>query len=365
MSTNNRQSRQSRQSRAVSKASKFVLDANGLVTGKRLSQGASGAVYVGTFYGKKVAIKEMLRQAERADLDEFARESQFLSQLQSPFVISFYGVTINQIGHLLMVEELCVCSLSDVLKEAQRKQLVLLKQQQQQDQQKTKIPKQLKSDPEPQHDSVPSPSHLKMSTQQRLGAALQVAKGMEYIHSLLIAHRDLKPANVVLDRDGVAKLCDFGIARKMTYENENTIMTGGVGTFTFMAPEVLDGQFGFAEAGLAVDVYAFGMLLWAMLMGEEPWGESSGIKSRFGILRAVMDGERPHVPPAPHMSAEMRELIEACWAQQPDERPTFSDVVATLPGILKKGVSVDTQTNKAPIPVPPTSPTPAGQNSEM
>ena len=98
----------------------------------------------------------------------------------------------------------------------------------------------------------------------------------------------------MLDKDGVAKLCDFGIARKVSLQDQATLMTGGVGTFTYMAPEVLDGKYGIAEAGLSVDVYSFGMLPWAMLAGEEPW---DAVRSRFQMLRAVMDGERPTMPP--------------------------------------------------------------------
>ena len=84
---------------------------------------------------------------------------------------------------------------------------------------------------------------------------------MEYCHSLRIAHRDLKPANVLLDKCGVAKLCDFGISRSINAAGSSTLMTGGVGTLTYMAPELVDGKHGIARAGLAVDTYSFGLLL--------------------------------------------------------------------------------------------------------
>merc|ERR1719161_1387592 len=119
---------------------------------------------------------------------------------------------------------------------------------------------------------------------------------------------------------------------------------------------MLDARHGVAQAGVKVDVYAFGLLLWAMVAGEEPWSGARGW-TRFGVIRAVMDGERPPmVAPAPPSPAPvsapvsapasgcgqlfacelMRMLIQKCWAQKPAARPTASEVVLALSGILEQ-----------------------------
>ena len=80
--------------------------------------------------------------------------------------------------------------------------------------------------------------------------------------------------------------CDFGIARKVSGANKHgvTMMTGGVGTFQYMAPEVLDADYGVSKAGLAVDVYSFGMLVCIVVRAHKSYMFSTNLQCTFLIM---------------------------------------------------------------------------------
>jgi len=306
----------------------FVLDTEGLELGKAIARGGGGAVYAGQYYGQKVAVKEVFTQIQNAlDLHEVAHEIQFISRLHSPFVVRFYGISLSKEKHLLIVEEYCECSLKDMMKvrEYHKKQELM-----EQDAAEEQHSNQKQDQDEQQKEAQVKFAHITpLTSSQWLTAALQIAKGVEYCHSQSIAHRDLKPQNLLLDKNGVAKLCDFGIARTVSDQTQQTMMTGGIGTVTYMAPELLDSKHGVATAGVAVDTYAFGMLLWAFLVGEEPW--RTGMNSRFAVILKVLGGGRPEIPP--ETTPGLKQLIEACWAHLPEDRPDFIEVVSRLSDI--------------------------------
>lgn len=146
--------------------------------------------------------------------------------------------------------------------------------------------------------------------------AIDIARGMKFLHSRQIIHRDLKSLNVLLDTNGYSKICDFGFARQSKKEQ---LMTKNVGTPHWMSPELLGGSSTYNEK---VDVYAYGIVLWEILTGELPYDE---LEPSMIIGQVLLHDARPNIPS--NAPPEFRSLIEKCWARDPTHRPSFDKVV--------------------------------------
>ena len=105
---------------------------------------------------------------------------------------------------------------------------------------------------------------------EREAAAIvtDIADGLYHAHKRGIVHRDVKPGNVLLDREGRARLADFGIARSLAESAERLTQTGSVmGTLRYMAPEQLTG----GEIGQRTDLYGLGAVMHEAHTGEPPF----------------------------------------------------------------------------------------------
>ncbi len=119
-----------------------------------------------------------------------------------------------------------------------------------------------------------------------LDIGIQVAEALAYAHERQVVHRDIKPANIMIVRDGLVKLTDFGIARMRT--NEVKTMTGMIlGSPKYMAPEQVVGK----RVDHRADIFSLGVVLYEMLTGEAPFVADSV----HGILYQVLN----HTPSAP------------------------------------------------------------------
>jgi hypothetical protein len=146
--------------------------------------------------------------------------------------------------------------------------------------------------------------------------AIDVARGLRFLHSRQILHRDLKSLNVLLSEDGQARICDFGFSRKLTSGKR---MTNQIGTSQWMAPELLIGNSAYDGA---VDVYAYGILLWEIVTKLIPYGEMPMIE----IIQEVVENDlRPVIPAG--ISVKLTKLMKNCWARNPEDRPTFAEIV--------------------------------------
>uniref|UniRef100_A0A8C2JXZ9 Receptor-interacting serine-threonine kinase 3 n=1 Tax=Cyprinus carpio TaxID=7962 RepID=A0A8C2JXZ9_CYPCA len=154
--------------------------------------------------------------------------------------------------------------------------------------------------------------------------AHEISLGMNFLHHLSppLLHLDLKPSNVLLDDSLRAKLTDFGlsrVARSVSRCSGKKDEDEG-GTLSYMPPEAL--QSINYKANKSSDVYSYGVLLWSMVTGREPYNAlSSMVRFRIPL------GDRPDLASIDRRETQglddMVKLMTECWHQDPDRRPSF------------------------------------------
>ncbi|XP_073693551.1 receptor-interacting serine/threonine-protein kinase 3 [Garra rufa] len=157
--------------------------------------------------------------------------------------------------------------------------------------------------------------------------AHEIGLGMNFLHHLSLLHLDLKPSNVLLDDSLRAKLTDFGLSRvarsvsKCTGEKSED--EGG--TLSYMPPEALESIN--YKASKASDVYSYGVLLWSIVTGKEPYRGAVSSLVRFRIPQ----GDRPDLTSIDRRETkgldDMVKLMTECWHQDPSRRPSFLNCV--------------------------------------
>lgn len=147
----------------------------------------------------------------------------------------------------------------------------------------------------------------------------RLASALAYAHGRGIIHRDIKPENVMIRRDGVIKLMDFGIARVLD-ENSVTLTGGLVGSPAYMSPE----QAADAPLDLRTDLFSLGTLLYRCVTGMLPFNGTSAPV----ILRAILEGDYPDpLDIEPGMAPTLARIIERLLQNAPDERYPSADAL--------------------------------------
>ncbi|MBI2312191.1 MAG: serine/threonine protein kinase [Betaproteobacteria bacterium] len=137
---------------------------------------------------------------------------------------------------------------------------------------------------------------------QAVDVAAQVAEGLAYAHDHQVVHRDIKPANIMIVRDGLVKITDFGIARMR--QSEVKTMTGYVlGSPKYMSPEQITGK----RADHRSDIFSLGIVLYEMLMGNAPFTGDSIHSIMYQTVNLVPEPPSRRNPAVP----EMLDLIVA------------------------------------------------------
>ncbi|VVA91520.1 unnamed protein product [Arabis nemorensis] len=260
---------------------------------KELGSGTFGTVYHGKWRGSDVAIKRIKkscfagRSSEQERLTgEFWGEAEILSKLHHPNVVAFYGVVKDGPGGTL-------ATVTEYMVDGSLRHVLLRKDR-----------------------------HL--DRRKRLIIAMDAAFGMEYLHAKNIVHFDLKCDNLLVNlKDPSRPICkvgDFGLSKI----KRNTLVSGGVrGTLPWMAPELLNGSS--SKVSEKVDVFSFGIVLWEILTGEEPYANMHYGAIIGGIVNNTL---RPTIPN--YCDSDWKILMEECWAPNPTARPSFTEIAGRL-----------------------------------
>ncbi|KAM0998874.1 hypothetical protein FF1_005648 [Malus domestica] len=143
--------------------------------------------------------------------------------------------------------------------------------------------------------------------------ALDLSKGLSYLHSKKILHHDVIPENMLVDNHGTLKIVDFGVTIIEAHKPRD--MTG------YMAPEFLDGK----PYNRKCDVYSFGFCLWEIYCCDMPYPNLSSADVSSAVVRQNLRPEIPRCCPS-----TLASVMRKCWDANPDNRPEMEEVVKML-----------------------------------
>ncbi|XP_050419644.1 mitogen-activated protein kinase kinase kinase 13 isoform X2 [Adelges cooleyi] len=234
-----------------------------------LGSGAQGAVFSGKLKNEIVAVKKVREQKET--------DIRHLRKLNHPNIVQFRGVCTQAPCYCIVMEYCPYGPLYNLLRDG---------------------------------EEIP-PVRL-------VSWAKQIASGMHYLHVNKIIHRDLKSPNVLIGRQEIVKISDFGTSREW---NEISTKMSFAGTVAWMAPEIIRNE----PCSEKVDIWSYGVVLWELMTCETPYKDVDSSAIIWGVGSNSL-----HLPIPSSCPDGFRLLIKQCWAAKPRNRPSFKHIMMHL-----------------------------------
>ncbi len=255
-----------------------------------LGYGATGIVYLAwdTLLRKQVALKEINVQA--GDMERFLEEARLLDRLRHPNIVQVHSVDKVDGKVLIAMEYVPGVNLQELLR------------------QQGKLP-----------------------VSQALDIAIQVLDALDYAHQNHTIHRDIKPGNILIRKDGVVKLVDFGLATILGTGS----YAGGAGTYVYMAPEDFEEE---EHSDYRSDLWAVGVTLYEMVTGRRPFNAANP-KNPFSWQEAVQRQQpSPLQESVPDVPAALQTVIDRALAKRKEDRyasaSEFADALRKVRALL-------------------------------
>ncbi|KAK6920722.1 Serine-threonine/tyrosine-protein kinase, catalytic domain [Dillenia turbinata] len=285
----------------------WEIDPSKLIIKSVIARGTFGTVHRGVYDGQDVAVK-LLDWGEEGHRSEaeisslraaFTQEVAVWHKLDHPNVTKFIGATMGsgelsiqtENGVIGMPSNIC-CVVVEYLPGGALKNYLIKNMRR------------------------------KLAFKVVIQLALDLARGLSYLHSQRIVHRDVKTENMLLDKTRTLKIADFGVAR--VEASNPSDMTGETGTPGYMAPEVLNGN----PYNRKCDVYSFGICLWEIYCCDMPYPDLSFSEVTSAVVRQNLRPEIPRCCPS-----SLANVMRRCWDANPDKRPEMDEVVSMLEAI--------------------------------
>jgi serine/threonine-protein kinase len=226
--------------------------------------------------GREVAVKVLAERfsQDRSFVERFRREAQSAANLNHPNIVSLYDYGADEGSYYIVMEFIEGRSLAEVLAA----------------------------------DGALLP-------ERAAEIAGDVAKALDRAHSAGIVHRDIKPGNIMITSSGQTKVTDFGIARALGGEGDQTMTQTGmvIGTAAYLSPEQAQGN----PVDARSDVYSLGIVLYEMLRGSAPFSGETPLSIAY---KHVREDPPPLGGPGTNIPTELNAVVMKALAKNPDNR---------------------------------------------